>query len=411
MQCPPSVPQILWRPAFRQNSWIRLTLLIACAQAAWGCASAPPQSPVPCSRVALDPAPPWTASAAWNAGEDELVLIDPGSRGLASYGRDGHRQREIPLELAELDFGEPMRFERTEDGYVLVGKTQILQLADDLSLRARQRPFEPLKTSGLIDGSLNDAVLHDGVLHGYADFIDANTKPGEDDTRPDLGDDGMWRRGFVRLDPASGDLDMLHELPIGNDGGSGEYASYYLYDRRPYVARLGERVYVLRFTEPWSVHLMTRRGLRRIAAGNPGDDAEAHALQAWNGRLYVLTSRIMAEPEAESSRQQATPALPAASIAQIELLQAKKVVAKGHRRWALQEIAPRGGISRHLPLPSSAERLRLIPGDAFWTAIEETTSPNLGGSGDRTTFLYLPSTEIVAGSFTCAAAPRSKPAA
>lgn len=29
--------------------------------------------------------------------------------------------------------------------------------------------------------------------------------------------------------------------------------------------------------------------------------------------------------------------------------------------------------------------------------------PNLGGAGDRTTLLYLPSTKVAAGSFTCPA--------
>ena len=380
---------------------LHLAVGVTCALSTWGCASAPPTSPVPCSRVALEPAPPWTASAAWNAGEDELVLVDPGSRGLASYGRDGHRRREIPLELAELDFGEPMRFERTEDGYVLVGKTQILRLGDDLSLRGRQRPFDPLKASGVVDGSLNDAVLHGGMLHGYADFIDASKKPGADDTRPDLGDDGMWRRGFVRLDPAGGDLKMLHELPIGNDGGDGEYASYYLYDRRPYVARLGDKIYVLRFTEPWTVHLMTRRGLREVVASTAGEGPRAHALQAWNGRLYVLTSQDAPEPEEEPPGESTTPAEPTDSRARLELLAAKKVAASGRRQWTLHEVDPRKGLGRRLTLPTSAERLRLIPGQAFWTAIEETTSPNLGGESDRTTFLYLPATEIVAGSFSC----------
>ncbi len=354
--------------------------------------------------MALEPAPPWTASAAWNAAEDELVLVDPGSRGLASYGRDGRRLREIPLELAELDFGEPMRFERAEDGYVLVGKTQILRLDDDLSLRSRQRPFDPLEAGGLIDGSLNDAVLHGGVVHGYADFIDAGQKLDHD---PDA--TGVWRRGFVRLDPAGGDLEMLHELPIGNDGGTGEYASYYLYDRRPYVARLGERVYVLRFTDPWTVHRMTRRGLRQVATGGAGDDAQAHALQAWNGRLYVLTSQALPEPQAAAAGEGATPAEPTDPRVRLELLQAKTVVAFGRRQWTLHEIAPRGGAGRRLALPTSAERLRLVPGRSFWTAIEETTSPNLGAEGDRTTFLYLPSSEIVAGSFSCA--PKPKPAA
>ncbi len=377
----------------------RAAVLVAFTASAWGCATAPPRSPVPCSRVGLEPAPPWTASAAWNAEEDELVLVDPGSRSLASYGLDGHRLREVPLDLAELASGEPMRFERAEDGYLLVGKTQVLHLDDDLAPRSRDRPFAPLASRGVIDGSFNDAVLHRGVFYGYADFVDAGDQP-EDDPQA-----GTWRRGFVRLDPAGGELEMLHELPLadGADARDGEYASYYLYDRRPYVAPLGAGVYVLRFTEPWTVHRVTRRGLRQIAAGDGADDRRAHALQAWNGKLYVLTSRPAPEPEtARAAEEHATPATPAGDPrARMELLQALPVATDRRRRWTLEEIDPRGGAGRRLALPSSAERIRLVPGRFFWTAIEETTSPNLGGEYERTAFLFLPSEEIVAGSFSC----------
>ncbi len=318
----------------RLDRQVRRAALLALALAASGCASAPPQSPVPCARVALEPAPPWTASAAWNAGEDELLLVDPGSRGLAGYGRDGRRRRQVPLDEVELDYGEPMRFERAGDGYVLIDKRQVLWLDQDLALKRRRRPFAPLAAHGVIDGSLNDAVLHEGTLYGYADFIDAGEKPAADPQAS-----GRWRRGFVRLDLAGGELEMLHELPL--EDAAGEYASYYLYDRRPYVARLGGRVYVLRFTEPWTLHRVTRRGLRQIAAGGAGDEDRAQALTVWNGRLYVLTSRAVPDPEAEEAAAKAKPAT--------------------------------------------------------------GTSPNLGGERDATTFLFLPTAEIVAGAFSCEA--------
>ena len=73
----------------------------------------------------------------------------------------------------------------------------------------------------------------------------------------------------------------------------------------------------------------------------------------------------------------------------------------GKRLWTLHEIDPRGGSSRHLELPTTAERLRLVPGRAYWTAIEETSSPNIGQESAGTSFLFLPATEIVAGEFGC----------
>jgi hypothetical protein len=381
----------------RKQRRVRLAALAAFTLSLWGCASTPPPSPVPCSRVALEPAPPWTASAAWNAEEDELVLVDPGSRGLAAYGRDGKRRREISLGGVELDYGQPMRFERAEDGYVLIGKRQVLRLDEDLALKGRQRPFAPLEAQGVIDdGSLNDAVLHAGALYGYADFIDAKENPQSDPKAT-----GRWRRGFVRLDAADGELEMLHELPL--EGSDGEYAAYYLYDRRPYVARSGGKVYVLRFTDPWTVHRVTHRGLHQIASGDAGDAARARALQAWNGKLYVLTSRAVAdEEEGKAADEHATPAKPAGGQrASLEMLQVLPVMALGRRQWTLHEIEPRGGAERRLTLPTLAERIRLVPGRSFWTAIEESTSPNLGGERDSTTFLFLPAAEIAAGAFSC----------
>lgn len=380
--------------ALQRWTSIRIAALVALTSITYGCASAPPASSVACSRVALEPAPPWTAAATWNAGEDELVLVDPGSRGLAGYGRDGRRLREIPLPADGLDFGEPMRFERLDSGYALVGKRQIVRLDEDFSVRRSQRPFDPLEARGVVDGTLNDVVLHGGVLHGYADYVDLGDEPAEDAA-------GTWRRGFVRLDPADGELEMLHELPIEHDGGDGEYASYYLYDRRPYVARLGEKVYVLRFTEPWSVHRMTRRGLRQVAAGEAGEERRAHALQAWNGKLYVLASRVAPKAGDETAGERVTPAVALDPRARREIKSAAPAMARERRQWTLHEIDPRGGDGRRLALPTSAERLRLVPGRAFWTAIEETTSPNLGGAYDRTTFLYLPSAELASGSFSC----------
>ncbi len=394
---------------YRVDTSLGLAALASFILTTWGCASAPLPSPVPCSRVTLAPAPPWTASAAWNAAEDELVLVDPGSRGFAGYSRDGRRLREVALDEVELDYGEPMRFERAGAGYVLIGKRQVLWLDGELALERRQRPFASLAASGVLDGTLNDAVLHDGAVYGYADFIDAGERP-ENDPKAS----GTWRRGFVRLDLA-GEIEMLHELPL--EAGDAEYASYYLYDRRPYVTQLAGKVYVLRFTEPWTVHRVTRRGLRQIATGDAGDESRANALQAWNGKLYVLTSHPVPDPEtgeeaeaaiAKLAATRATPAKPPeGQRASLELRQALPVIAFGRRHWGLHEIAPRGGAKRRLALPTTAERLRLIPGQSFWTAIEETTSPNLGNEADATTFLFLPASEIVAGAFRCAGESKS----
>ena len=105
-------------------SLLTLTLLAGCA------ARRPPQTPLaPCQRVRIDPAPLWTASAAWTPEQDRLVLIGPGRRSLLVYDLAGSLVREVALDpLAELDYASPIRLEATRDGYVLGDQTQILWL-------------------------------------------------------------------------------------------------------------------------------------------------------------------------------------------------------------------------------------------------------------------------------------------
>jgi hypothetical protein len=343
--------------------------------------------------VVLEPPPPWTASAAWNPGETEMLLIDPGTRSLATYGRDGSRRREILLDgVAEIDYSVPVRLERVAGGYLLIDKTQVLSFDDHLSLRRRSRPFAGLEERGILDGSFNDALEAGGELVGYADFVDRNLQP-EDDAKAE----GTWRRGFVRLDPAAAEIDFLYELPLEGDD---EYAAYYLYDRRPYVSELDGKVYVLRFTDPWTVHRVKRGTLRQVAAGS-ADGGEARALHAWNGRLYVLTGRIVPE-EGEEDDEPTEPVLQSSAGARVqaELLQAMPSAASRRRQWVLHEIDPSSSPRRQVELPTSAERLRLVPGRTFWTAVEETTVPNLGQERG-TSFLFLPATEIVDGVFGC----------
>ena len=358
-----------------------------------GCSSNQLVTSHSCSRVALDPPPPWTASAAWNADEGKIVLVDPGSRSLATYDLAGHRLRSTTLDAAsDLSFSEPMRFERERDGYVLIGKTQVLRLDDNLNIHQRQEPFARLAGHGLVEGSFNDVVMHRGRFFGYADFVEPSESVGGDEAGG-----GTWRRGFVRVDPERRNLTLIHELEI--DSADNEFASYYLYDRRPYVAELEGKIYVLRFTEPWSLSRVTRRGLRPVASGEAGS-GRAHAVQVWNDRLYVVTSHLVPVENAESMLTAARLQAVGQEI-RAELKAAMPSMQAGERRWLLHEIDPKNGHRRQMRLPTSAQRLRLVPGHEHWTAIEESSAPNLGAESDGTTFLFLPASEILSGSFSC----------
>ncbi len=337
----------------------------------------------------------------WNEQREELVLLDPASHGFAVYDLEGRRLREIALDPAlGLDFSVPMRLEHRGEGYELLSRTRIVELDAALAARASVEPFAPLVAQGFSDGSLGDGILLREVFYGYADAVDSRVVPPDDPKAT-----GTWRRGFARLDPRRAKLDFLLELPLE---AGGEYTAYYYYDRRPYVAELGGKVYALRFTKPWALDRVTGRELHRVLSAEASEE-EPTALYAWNRRLYVLTSRTAATAE------------PAAAQPELQvqdeglratLLEARAVAAFGSRVWSLYEIdLRRGEIGRRLELPSAAERLRLVVGDELWLGIEESAAPNVGEKAIGTTLLQLPAHEIVEGEFSClpAAPPIAPP--
>ncbi len=330
-----------------------------------------------------------------------MILVDPGSGSLVSYGRDGHRGKSVELDDVSLDFSRPMRLESTDDGYVLLSQNLLVELEPSLAIRSHRSPFEKLDETIIPAASINDALPYRGELLGHLDLVDARVRK-EDDP----GSSGTLRSGFGRVDVASGEWRFLHEFPLEGDG---EYASYYLYDRRPYVTTSKNRVYVLRFTKPWSVARFGNDSLLPLLEGPEIEGEHAHSLHAWRGRLYVLSSRVLSPDEAP--RETPMPALKksqTATRAHIELLQAIPSLRAGERQWMLTEIdRRRGKVERRFELPTRAERLRLVPGAAFWTAIEEGAGLNLGDEGGRTSFLFLPGSEILEGRFTCPQGPES----
>lgn len=375
---------------------LSLPLFVSVFILGWGCSSVrmPEASPVPCSRVDLAPAPPWTVTAAWDPSEEEMLLVDPGRHALVTYGRDGERLREVDLDaVAELNYSVPMRLQRVQGGYLLIEQKQIVHLGEDLRPRRKEDVFAGLEESQeLLEGSLNDALLVGDRLYGYADFVDGRLRP-EDD--PDAV--GSWRGGFVRLDRRRPHLDLLQELQVERGG---EFTSYYLYGRRPYVAEVDGRAYVLRYTSPWSVYRVTRKGLRQVAAGGE-DDGRAVALHGWNGRLYVLLRRVV-ETDATADAPTEPELRAATSRSGVELTRAEWGVERGRVVWDLVEVDPRDGHERReVELPSAAPSLHLVTGRTFWTAVEEGEGANLGHEGDRTSFLFLPARELLAGEFGC----------
>lgn len=403
---------------------VRLLPIVLISMIAWGCSSVgmPGVSPVPCSRVELAEPPPWTASAAWDGDEDEMLLIDPNKHALVTYGRDGQRRREVDLDaIAEINYSVPMRLQRTDDGVLLIDQKKLLYFDDELNLLQRREAFAGFDAKGLTGGSLNDVLLVNGKLQGFADFIDLNAGDTQDDEVDKAeGEDegGTWRRGFMRLDGQRSRLDLLHEFPLVRGG---EFDKYYYYGGRPYVTEVDGKVYVLRFTEPWSIHRLMRREIRQVVAGDPADGERISGIYGWNGRIYALLRRQVIEKvedqEGTSEEKAAQPTLPKLKEGQgnnphetLRLMRAELALEEGRIVWELAEIDPgKGRILRRIELPSAADSLRLVTGSTFWTAIEDTSGPNLGRDEDRTSFLFMPARELLAGNFSCGAGTESPP--
>lgn len=349
-----------------------LTLLAGCA------AQRPPETPLaPCQRVRIDPAPLWTASAAWTPEQDRLVLIGPGRRSLLVYDLAGRLVREVPLDpLAELDYASPIRLEATRDGYVLGDQTQILWLDRSFHLRRRWRPFEHLQAAGVTAGNLSDFAVVGDVVYAWADFIVAE-KGGDDDG-------GVWHRGFVRLDPDAAEIVPLFELALD----AAELDAYYYYGRRPYVAGLGRRPYLLRFTEPPQVLRAARDGVEPLYAA-AGDGLEVQALHAHQDRLYVLASRP-AEPS--GGPELATDAEPLPdTMGRTRLLQIARALDPPAARLVMEIDPASGRVLGRRRLPTEAQQVKVVPGRWYWALIEESSGPNMGGD-DVTTLALLPAT-------------------
>lgn len=376
---------------------LALTLFAGCA------AQRPPVAQfTPCQRVPIEPAPLWTASAAWTPEEDRLLLIGPDSRSILVYKLDGQLERRVELDpLAELDYASPVRLEATGDGYLVGDKRQLLWLDSSFDKRRLWKPFEHLESAGIAGGSLSDFVAVGGTVFAFADFVResettetaqeheadpeadpyAHQVPGAD--KPPEGD---WFRGFAKIDVEEPKLVELHQFAVEDD----EANAYYFYDRRPYVLHLGKRAYVLRYSDPPQILSAAKRDrrLRPFLTLAAGDGLEVSALYAWNGHLYLLASRREeSEPSTDGTSE---PELLGDNAARAHLLSMGRVLSAPKDRL-LFEIDPKGGrIVGRYRLPTEADQVKLLPGRSYWALIEESSVPNMDDE-DETRLLLLPS--------------------
>ena len=356
-----------------------LALLTGCS------AQHAPQPPLvdACVRVDLEPSPLWTASAAWDADEEHLLVYDPGTSSLAVYNAfDGSLERRVDDgPIAELNPSTPIRIHRTADGFVVGDRERLLWLGEDLRPTRKLIPFEALAATGAHDGGYSDFAFRgngepDDEWLLYADYL-----TGED----------SWHRGFFRARLSSTKaapplLAPVLELALDET----DMANYYIYHQRPYISRLGDRFYVLRYTDPARIHRVRRGGLE-VLPEIPDPDFDAVALYAAHGRLFLLMSRYEETDEvADDGIQDAELLEESVRNARVQSEKIRRSVIRP-RTWILVELDPKSGAEkRRFLLPTTAQRLQAVPGARHWALIEETGAPNMG-EADRTRLFVMPS--------------------
>lgn len=292
---------------------------------AWGCASSPvlDSTGPSCVRTVLDPTPLWTAAAAWGS-EGALYVVDPGLSGVLVFSASGALERTIQhAALAQLDYKNPMRIERTGDSLILGDRNGFRTLEPGLSASSADRAdlADRLIPAGVKSLLLSDFALVDHGLVGYMDL----KLEGE-----------IWKRGFFRLDLTRAKVFSLLEFPLENR----EYESYYYYDRRPYVAVARGEIFILRLGEARGVFRVGRRGLKKVLDLDRFD-GDPMGLFGWGGKLVLLS---------------------------------RKVASGGQSiEWYLSRLDPRRPAAMAtLRVPVEATRLVLAPGDEQWAMIHES---------------------------------------
>ncbi len=273
-----------------------------------------------CVRTVLDPAPLWTAAAAWGS-EGALYVVDPGISGVLVFSASGALERTIQhAALAQLDYENPLRIERTENSLILGDRSGVRALEPGSSASSADLA-DRLAPAGVRSLLLSDFALADHTLVGYMDL--------------EL-DGAVWKRGFFRLDLRRGKVVPLLEFPLEDR----EYESYYHYDRRPYVAVARGKIFVLRLGDERGVFRVRRHGLESVFDLD-GLDGDPMSLFGWRGKLVVLSRKIASDGQSID--------------------------------WYLHRLDPRRPAAMAtLRVPVEATRLILAPGDRQWAMIHES---------------------------------------
>ena len=326
------------------------------------------EAPVTCRRVALDPAPTWSSSAAWSPDGRELALVDILGARLLRY-MDGQSSGIVVRPgRAELEFNDPVSLSTIPGGFLLTnfpGKLiwlnrsfQPVKAVDFLKLKPGDRIHEKVESFGLEDPRLEgNSLLGFATLHL---------------------DDKVWQ-GFIR---ASLNPFALTDLIEQVDPKAREDRLFRLLRDESVPAGGGD--YVLRWAQPTYI-LQIWPQKRRLRAFPAGFEALPKLPEGVGG--------MAAGPTLYKALEHSTSAVGVYGQGAYLYLLTRKPTGQGNL-WQLWQIDPqRDTVIRSMTLPTQASHVFLAPGPISWAIIEKGPGIQEGNQAIKS-MLLIPSSWI-----------------
>ena len=322
-----------------------------------------------CNRVALDPSPSWTNSAAWSEDGKELTLVDILGGRLLRYSNGKYSGSVARPGMGELEFNQPSALTAIPGGYLLASPPgKVIWL---------NRGFDPFRGLDLLKAGKG------GHIQGKLEIFDweypqlfGNYFLGT----AVLHIDGKPWKGLVRASLKPFELtDLIEEI----DYNAPEDRLFRLLGTESAASGGGD--YVLRWARPTAYILQIWPQKRRLKTFPPGFEALPALPQGVGG--------MEGGPILYKALERSTLAVGLYGQGAYLYLLARKPAGQG-TLWQLWQIDPqRDTIIRSMTLPTQANHLFLAPGPINWAVIEKGPVIQMGSQSIKS-MLLLPSSWI-----------------
>jgi hypothetical protein len=314
-----------------------------------------------CRRVALDPAPSWSFSAAWSSDGRELTLVDVLGGDLLRYTEEKFHGIIARPGMGALEFDHPAQLTSISGGYLVTNPPGKVIWLD--------QGFRPIKSVDLLKAKKSKQLEGEITNFDFSDAIPAG---------PDLLSFAVVHRngkpwqGYVRVSIKPFELtDFIEEI----DSKAPEDKVFRLQGEA--IAPAAGGYYVLRYSQPTFI-LELAPEKRRLKAFPPGFEA-LPKLPELGG--FAAASALY------KALEHSTAATGLYGRGGLLYLLTRRPAAQG-TLWQLWQIDPRrDAVLRSLTLPTTANHVFLAPGPKDWAVIEKGPVVEAGQQAIRSMLL------------------------